>query len=317
MKIYINLLLLLLVSLAGCKKDTIPDHDPSAPIIIERFLPAEGDAGTEMMIFGNNFSLDTAKVEVTINGVKAKVTGVTKERILLIVPESRTGLVEVKIGNSVGTSTTPFKFPPVYRWRMMTLAGAGYAGFADGQGTAAQFNFVRAPTLAVDGSGNVYVADAGNNRIRKITPGGLVTTLAGDGTPGNVDGPGAQARFDTPFGVAVDKDQNVYVADTWNAKLRKITPGGEVSTITGVGDIVAIAVDPRNEQVYVSSLTNGAVYRVEPNGNLSAVVTGLGWTTGLAINAQGTLYIVETGASLVRSVDLKAFDGNKIGRAHV
>lgn len=311
MKLFINLLLaVLLFNMAGCKKDNNLDYNAAAPIVIDRFIPAEGDAGTEMMIFGSNFSRDTSQVEVTINGVTAQVTGITNDRILLIVPSGRTGLVEVKIGDNIGKSATAFKYPPVYRWRVTTLAGSGSAGFADGQGTAAQFHFLRAPTLSVDASGNVYVADPGNNRIRKITPEGLVSTLAGEGVAGCVDGPGAQARFDTPFSVAVDKEQNVYVADTWNAKLRKISATGEVSTVTGVGDIVGIAIDPRNDQVYVGSLTNGAVYRVESNGNLSTVVSGLGWTSGLTINDQGILYIVETGKSIIHSVDLKAFDGS-------
>lgn len=313
MKIFITLLFpLLILSMASCKKDYNPGHNASEPITIDRFIPSEGSGGVEMMIFGNNFSTNIADVEVTINGVKAKITGVTKDRILLIVPEARTGLVEVKIGNSVGKSATAFKFPPIYQWRMKTLAGTGVAGFADGDGKVAQFNFVRAPGLSVDAAGNVYVADAGNNRIRKITPDGVVTTLAGQGTAGSTDGTGEQARFDTPFNVAVDKDQNVYVADTWNAKLRKISRNGTVSTVTGVGDIVGLAVDPRNGQVYVGSLTNGAVYRVEPNGNLSAVVTNLGWTSGITINQQGIMYIVETGKSVIHSVDLKAFAGNPL-----
>ena len=103
-----------------------------------------------------------------------------------------------------------------------TLAGSGTAGNADGQGTEAQF---KAPTsLAVDGLGNLYVADDGNNRIRKITPSGSVTTLAGSGNTGADDGYGTAASFNSPWGIAVDASGVIYVADQDNDKIRKIFP---------------------------------------------------------------------------------------------
>ena len=95
-----------------------------------------------------------------------------------------------------------------------TLAGsAGQTGSSDGTGSAARFDY---PTgVAVDSAGNVYVADDDNDEIRKITPSGVVTTLAGSaGQTGSSDGTGSAARFDGPDGVAVDSAGNVYVADT-------------------------------------------------------------------------------------------------------
>ena len=90
----------------------------------------------------------------------------------------------------------------------------------DGTGTAAQFN--RPSGVAVDSSGNVYVADYNNNRIRKIDPAGVVTTFAGS-TQGYMDGALAAAKFNRPTGVAVDSSGNVYVADTNNNRIRKIS----------------------------------------------------------------------------------------------
>lgn len=302
----------LCMSFWACKDTDNIGHNPSANMELSRFIPLEGDEGTEMMIFGNNFSLDTTQISVYINGAKARVTGANMERILLIVPPGAgTGLVEVHIGDQTTKSNVPFKYPPVYRWRLETLAGSGSAGFQDGEGNTAQFNFVRAPGLSVDTDGNVYVADAGNHCIRKITPEGQVSTVAGTpGAAGYVDGNASNAKFDTPFHVSIDKDKNLYVSDTWNAKLRKITPSGDVTTLTGVGDIVCTAIDPRNNNIYAASLTNGAVYQVLGNGNLDPVVSGLGWVGGITIDAQGWLYIVETGSSVVHRVDLKAFSGS-------
>jgi sugar lactone lactonase YvrE len=114
-----------------------------------------------------------------------------------------------------------------------TLAGmAGMRGSTDGTGSAAGFDYPLG--VAVDSAGNVYVADTNNDTIRKIMPTGVVTTLAGmAGMQGSIDGTGAAARFYAPSGVAVDSAGNVYVADTANHIIRKITPAGVVTTIVG------------------------------------------------------------------------------------
>jgi serine/threonine protein kinase, bacterial len=106
-----------------------------------------------------------------------------------------------------------------------TLAGnaANGAGWADGSGSAASFNGPYG--IAVDGNGNIFVADYANNKIRKLTAAGVVTTIAGNSAnnPGSADGIGSAAGFNSPAGIAVDGNGTLYVADTYNNKIRKIS----------------------------------------------------------------------------------------------
>jgi len=180
-----------------------------------------------------------------------------------------------------------------------TLAGtAGMAGSADGTGAAARFN---GPSgVAVDSAGNVYVADEANFTIRKVTAAGVVTTLAGTaGMAGSADGTGAAARFNNPGGVATDSTGNVYVADSDNETIRKITAAGVVSTLAGTAGMVGsadgtgavarfnsptgVAVDSAGN-VYVADQKNDTIRRVTASG----VVTTLAGTAGMVGSADGT-----------------------------
>ncbi len=153
-------------------------------------------------------------------------------------------------------------------WMVTTLAGLfDYYGSRDGTGTNARFNF---PTsVAVDSTGNVYVADTLNHLIRKVTPAGVVTTFAGAaGVVGSTDGMGTAARFYAPTGVAVDSADNVYVADTYNNTIRKITPARVVTTLGGLPGTIGTA--------------NGA-------GNAARFAN----PTDVAVDSVGNLYVAD------------------------
>ena len=208
-----------------------------------------------------------------------------------------------------------------------TLAGTGSYGFTNGLGATASFSGPQ--DIATDAQGTLYVADAGNNCIRKITAAGLVSTLAGGTHLGYVDGPAALACFNNPTGVAVDAKGTVYVADHYNHCIRAITPAGLVSTLAGTGiggdtDGPAataqfafpqdVAVDKQGT-VYVTD-NYYRIRKISVDGVVSTLAgsdqsgyadgTGLaarfGSLGGLALDAQGVLYATEYGSGRIRRI---------------
>jgi streptogramin lyase len=209
-----------------------------------------------------------------------------------------------------------------------TFAGSGNATFADGTGTAASFNTPSG--LVFDATGNLFVADRYNNRIRKITPEGVVSTFAGSGSTGNSNGTGAAASFWLPCGITIDASGNLFVADQVNNMIRKITPAAVVTTFAGSGQIglqngtgtsasfyypTGVIFDANNN-LYVADNLNNTIRKITPAGVVttfagngytgSADGTGnmasFNQTTGVASDPFGNIYVADQYNNRIRKI---------------
>ncbi|MGI4738514.1 MAG: NHL repeat-containing protein [Janthinobacterium lividum] len=225
--------------------------------------------------------------------------------------------------------------PAALTYTVSTLAGTGTAGLVDGPGPSAQFN---GPAYAAtDAQGNVYITDNKTNCIRRITPAGVVSTLAGTGAVGLVDGPGATAQFSYPNGIAVTSQGTVYVADTNNNCIRAISPTGVVSTLAGAATYGlqdgpaatarfwqprGLALDQQGV-LYVADCQNNRIRKITPAGvvstmagsgpsNVNSIAENFAdgpassalfyYPSGVAVNGQGTVYVADYQNNRIRKI---------------
>lgn len=226
------------------------------------------------------------------------------------------------------TSEVPVPvFEPGWPAAVRTIAGDGVSGDADGPAERARFRDPFGIAAAADGT--IYVSDA--HRIRRIAPGGLVSTLAGSGEAGFADGPGAAARFDTPSALAIDAAGTLYVADTGNHAIRCVAPDGRVTTLAGTGEPgladgpgasarfngpVGIALDPSGRLV-VADTYNDRIRAIGPDGRVETMAGGprsgpldgqahevaFDTPAGVATDAAGVVYVADTGGDRVARLD--------------
>lgn len=213
------------------------------------------------------------------------------------------------------------------RYQVSALAGST-SGYADGLGSVARFTLPFG--LAADSAGNVFVADSGNHRVRKVGPDGMVTTVAGS-AQGFENGEAAKARFNQPRGIAVDRSGTLYVTDTYNNQIRVIGRDGTVTTLAGnvepglvdaAGDAArfnhptGIAVDETGA-VFVADTGNNCIRKIAPDGHVSTVAGSRdgGFHNGLRLEARfnlpagiaqdraGNLFIADAGNHAIRKMD--------------
>jgi uncharacterized protein (TIGR03437 family) len=219
--------------------------------------------------------------------------------------------------------------------KIVTVAGTGQEGYSGdgGLATSARLSFPRG--LATDSTGTLYISDSGNFRVRKLASNGVLTTFAGNGQDGYAGdgGQATSAQLRMPRGLAADALGNVYIADSWNYRLRKVDRNGNISTIAGTGQngfsgdggpavkadlgfIQAVAVDDSNGTVYISDALNAVVRAIDSNGNIRTVAGNgtpgfsgdggdpikaqLYYPRGIAIDPAGSLYIADCFNNRVR-----------------
>ena len=218
-----------------------------------------------------------------------------------------------------------------------TIAGTGRRGFTGDGGPATSASLDLPSSVALDAAGNLYVADRGNHRVRRIDAAGVITTVAGTGEPGysGDGGPATAARLNAPSEVALDAAGNLYVADTRNHRVRRVDPAGVITTIAGTGERGysgdsgpataarldspwGLALDVAGN-LYVADVDNNRVRRVDPAGIITtAAGTGalgysgddgpateawLHWPHWVALDAAGNLYVADTLNHRVRRID--------------
>ena len=236
--------------------------------------------------------------------------------------DTQGNLYVADFGNNVIRKITPAGV-------VSTYAGNGTAGYRNGAATAANLTgktdtlafFNNPQAVAVDALGNVYVADRGNNVIRKILPTGRVVTMAGTRTAGYTDATNEQASFSSPSGVAVDAAGNVYVSDQGNSAIRKITPADVVSTIASGTSLLnlpsALTVDKTGNLYIVDEggrifeyTTSNVLYNLAGTSNTSGLVNGLGTSVlfsnpqGIAIDANGNIYVADQYNNCIRKITI-------------
>jgi sugar lactone lactonase YvrE len=234
------------------------------------------------------------------------------------------------VGESISPLTPNNSGGSVISGRIVsTFAGSGSVGSADGNGTTASFNLPTVVTL--DSFENIFVVDRMNNKIRKITPDGTVSTFAGSGANGSADGDASTASFHYPDGAVFDSQNNLFVSDQSNHKIRKITPDGTVSTFAGTGVIgstdgagniasfyypAGMSVDA-NDNIYVADYGNNKIRKITQDGTVATFAgTGIAGSadgtvltaqfngaTGLGIDSYGNVFVADYYNNKIRKID--------------
>ena len=241
------------------------------------------------------------------------------------------GTFTIQGTNNGHTTTATLTVTPVIN----TVAGNGTATFAGDSGLATNASLNGPSGVAVDGSGNIYIADTTNNRIRKVTIAGIITTVAGSANiPLGDGGLATSASLSGPRGVAVDSSGNIYIADTGNNRIRKFTVGGNISTVAGSANIPlgdgglatsaslngprSVAFDSSGN-IYIADAGNNRIRKVTASTGIITTVAGNGTATfagdgaaatsaslsspsGVAFDSSGNIYIADANNNRIRKV---------------
>lgn len=286
--LFTSIVLLLAVVWLACENsDTaLPMSDPE----LVNFSPLSGGKGTTLTIQGQGFGTDPSAVSVKINGLPATILAASGTQITASVPtKCGLGALELNVRGKKLTSTEKFRY--LYAGTTSYFTG-GQEGYADGP--AAAVKFAGPYNIVYDGKGGFYVVDLGNCMIRKIESDGTVSTVVGAPHTGFKDGKGDQARMNFPIGMDLAPNGVIYVADTYNSAIRKISADGNLTTLAGSPDRVGtldgnlgsaqfktpygVKID-KDGVIWVCDSENGLIRKISADGQVS---TFAGSTPGFA-----------------------------------
>jgi uncharacterized protein (TIGR03437 family) len=289
-------------------------------------------AGIMRTVVGSTSGAPYADGQEAINARLNGPTGVAVDRA------GNVYLVESGVGSGTGLARGDFRVYKVNTLGIIaTLAGNGQPSYSGDDGSALRSQLNGATGVSVDGSGNLYITDAGNNRLRVVAPNGNISTVAGNGTPGfageNVAPAASQLK--ASVGVATDVAGRIYIADTGNSRVRRVDPGGNIVTVAGNGNASyfgdgldaraasvnqpeGVAVDTTGN-LYIADTLDNAVRKVSTDGTITTIAgfgspafsgdggpatkAALNHPRGVAVDANGNVYIADTGNDRVRKVD--------------
>lgn len=245
-------------------------------------------------------------------------------------------IVLVSVLTGCGGSSSSNVSDPPSAGTISTVAGDGLGGYHGDGGPATSAELWAPLCVALDGNGNLYIADTNNNVVRKMTPGGTISTVAGSGASGysGDGGPATSATLNFPSGIALDGAGNVYIADTENNVIRKVTAAGTITTLAGTGKAGysgdhgqatsaelnapwGLTLDTAGD-LYIADSSNNLIRRVAPTGTITSVAgTGkagysgdsgpaisatLHTPSGVTLDTAGDLYIADMGNAVIRKV---------------
>jgi len=313
----------------GTSVNSFTVTDLIQPLKVKSFSPLISGVGYGVKITGTGFSANNSENTVTVNGVAATVLTSSSTELLFSVPlTATTGKIVVTVN---GKSVLSDSVITIITATITTIAGGAADRLSDGSGSSA--GFYGPAGIIGDGNGNFYVADALNNKIRKVTPDGVVTTYAGTGAAGSLNGDISGATFAQPNSFAFDSHGNLFVSCNLNRNIRRITPDGTVSTFAGdpngdKGNIDAVGTDARfglplgitidkNDNIYVVDLLNNAIRKITPDGMVSTFAGGgaagskdstgtfasFNQPQSICVDAHNNLYVVDLGNRKIRKID--------------
>jgi len=283
--------------------------------MVAAITPTIGTPGSTVSLTGSNFDPTVGRNTFWFGNVAASTWSVSTDRTTCTVTiPSNAYSAQLTLQQPNGVIQTIAAFYPLHG-TVGTLVGNTYASLSDGAGALAQFN---APYgIAFDGARNRYVVDASNNAIRRVSPMGVVTTLAGNGSSGSSDGSGSTARFNSPQGIVFDNGNNLYVTDNGNGALRRVTLTGTVSTLlTGLAQPQGIVLDSNGNLFIAESnahriteytIASGTSSVFAGNG-VAAFADGTGTSAqfnrlaGLAVDTSNNIYVADEYNHRIRKV---------------